>query len=1546
MIGYKPGISPECPSPTGSVPPSGRNGTSKNQCNGANSISTSRQKALQAVEYYNSNLNRARGSARCSYNDRYNRQFSSPTKGFHRGLNSHDALHRSNSSLELMHDPHHHNETLRREYGSHGSIDVIGNGTLSTGESFFAMLQDYRPVVLTADQRSPGPAEYLRHKIDPAPSSENAVNSLTDETDGGRSHGNTSPKLRMKLHKFWGRDGKVMKNGEEKTEMVLQQNIDMEERQRRRAFAHYDCQSLTANLGYAVKLRGLLLARRRNTTTGASAASMLGTRSATPDGDSGDEDGGDGTSNELIDSCPYFRNEVGGEEERMVSLTRLQSQPPTPREQKKPYHRPTISCGVSILEFPPGETHWKHGMCPYQPLVTSIENIDQGALYYRKYFYGQEHQNWFGLDENLGPVAISIKREKIDRSSAVSIDSNSSSNALYQYRLVIRTSELLTLRGSVLEDSIPNLKSSNNLKTYNTKEVLEYIAPEITLPGLRLGLQSSQTEDQLLKLDEQGLSTNFKVGIMYCQAGQSSEEDMYNNEEAGPAFLEFLDTIGQRVRLKGFDKYRAGLDNKTDSTGLYSVFAKYQDCEIMFHVSTLLPFTANNRQQLLRKRHIGNDIVTIVFQEPGAQPFTPKSIRSQFQHVFIVVRAVNPCTDNTQYSVAVSRSKEVPVFGPPIHQGATFPKGKAFADFLLAKVINAEIAAHRSEKFSTMATRTRQEYLKDLATNYVTSTLVETSQKFSMLSFSSKKKERARPRFQADATQRGAICWQVVLEDSGLSQLVDCFLGISTDSLVLIEESSREIVMVTPCKSILGWFIHSNSLCIYHHQGECTMIHIREGGDRDELMEILIRLRSVTPGCVAQELALKRNPMGQLGFHVQPDGIVTQVEPNGLAYSAGLRQGSRLVEICKIAVSTLTHDQMVDLLKTSASVMVTVIPPLPDGNPRRGCNLHNCKYTLANYEGDYENIHGSSDNPPKGNRKAASLQQAGNHRRKYERSFSPPRSSNSSGYGTGSSSKSFNDNERFAQGGVTSNASVQSAEERWYEDTPELDHIRESPPPLPARLQMQHNQNNTRKENGDVLSMAKKWENGNYVKRWEGERKHDDGQKRWSPTYQGKKWSENENHHPKVQSSHSLPINHGNFSLPATPATNGNSTRFAHPEDSHHNIPTSHHDFKLGDKVTCLKVNHVNRLPKMAESLPLDCVGRNDGHSTDNSSVTSERFYGIASEDELSTGSGNTSPRTRRLKHPHGAITPNGNGSRNHSPRPTTKVGGEPRLKPGVTARAMNSNRNSANLTNSTLQEDLMKLINVDYHPEKEDSQLKHSSSRESELSSVGKVHSSSSNASSNTVTSVDHGRSNHNSEGKKKEDTENNSEVILTTARPATVISNASTASSPAPSEMKMAKEERLSPHVAKSPQQNNRIQQAQKQQLKTGTGDNLPIPIPDPGEMDWSSLVDTATRAILNDSEKNGEGSNHWTDNVNEQLERLGLETSTSGARRVTDLQNHVTQLETRVTRETRRRLSLEDEVRRLRDENRRLQEESQAAAQQLRRFTEWFFQTIDRQ
>lgn len=72
--------------------------------------------------------------------------------------------------------------------------------------------------------------------------------------------------------------------------------------------------------------------------------------------------------------------------------------------------------------------------------------------------------------------------------------------------------------------------------------------------------------------------------------------------------------------MKGFSKYRAQLDNKSKShartqlliitgdhliplantTGEYSVYTEFEDNEIMFHVSTLLPYTATNKQQVLK----------------------------------------------------------------------------------------------------------------------------------------------------------------------------------------------------------------------------------------------------------------------------------------------------------------------------------------------------------------------------------------------------------------------------------------------------------------------------------------------------------------------------------------------------------------------------------------------------------------------------------------------------------------------------------------------------------------------------------------------------------------------------------------------------------------------------------------------------------------------------------------------------------------------------------------------------------------------------------
>lgn len=69
-------------------------------------------------------------------------------------------------------------------------------------------------------------------------------------------------------------------------------------------------------------------------------------------------------------------------------------------------------------------------------------------------------------------------------------------------------------------------------------------------------MATPKIEELLLKMDEQPIYTRYKVGILLCKAGQSTEEQMYNNELTTPAFEEFLDFLGTRVRLKGFESYK------------------------------------------------------------------------------------------------------------------------------------------------------------------------------------------------------------------------------------------------------------------------------------------------------------------------------------------------------------------------------------------------------------------------------------------------------------------------------------------------------------------------------------------------------------------------------------------------------------------------------------------------------------------------------------------------------------------------------------------------------------------------------------------------------------------------------------------------------------------------------------------------------------------------------------------------------------------------------------------------------------------------------
>ncbi|XP_051732610.1 rap1 GTPase-activating protein 2b isoform X11 [Ctenopharyngodon idella] len=308
---------------------------------------------------------------------------------------------------------------------------------------------------------------------------------------------------------------------------------------------------------------------------------------------------------------------------------------------------------------------------------------------YRKHFIGREHLNFYCTASNHGNLVLSLRHEEVKEQEYLHIILRAPSKTVY---------DRISLAGLTELPSVPQL----------AKLLCEDIV------GLRFSPVLYPKGSQLIvNYDEHELSNTFKFGVIYQKFGQTSEEQLFGNNEETPAFTEFLRVLGDCVELQDFKGFRGGLDVSHGQTGSQSVYTVFRGQELMFHISTKLPYTEGDMQQVQRKRHIGNDIVAAVFQEE-ATPFVPDMIASNFLHAYILVQVENPGTDDTTYKVSVTAREDVPQFGPPLPNPPIFKKGPEFREFLLTKLINAELACYRSNRFAKLEERTRTELLDNL----------------------------------------------------------------------------------------------------------------------------------------------------------------------------------------------------------------------------------------------------------------------------------------------------------------------------------------------------------------------------------------------------------------------------------------------------------------------------------------------------------------------------------------------------------------------------------------------------------------------------------------------------------------------------------------------------------------------------------------------------------------------------------------------------------------------------------------------------------------
>jgi len=221
--------------------------------------------------------------------------------------------------------------------------------------------------------------------------------------------------------------------------------------------------------------------------------------------------------------------------------------------------------------------------------------------------------------------------------------------------------------------------------------------------------------DDICSFEKQLLQTKYKFGLLLRLNDENDEDSLFSTCGVSTDFEEFVSVLGERKKLKGFKEYAGGLDTKDDLDCKESVYARWNSFEIMWHICPYMNLSTTNKQQVERKRHIGNDVCIVIFDE-GHTPIDPSILTSKFIHVIMVVRKrLDLCSgDKVFYEFAVVSKEGTGEHHPLLPKSRIFEKSAQLKDFIYTKMVNAERASYLTVAFAKAITKTRQGLLDAL----------------------------------------------------------------------------------------------------------------------------------------------------------------------------------------------------------------------------------------------------------------------------------------------------------------------------------------------------------------------------------------------------------------------------------------------------------------------------------------------------------------------------------------------------------------------------------------------------------------------------------------------------------------------------------------------------------------------------------------------------------------------------------------------------------------------------------------------------------------
>ncbi|XP_050694251.1 tuberin-like isoform X2 [Eriocheir sinensis] len=213
-------------------------------------------------------------------------------------------------------------------------------------------------------------------------------------------------------------------------------------------------------------------------------------------------------------------------------------------------------------------------------------------------------------------------------------------------------------RGHTISDMNPasrklHLKSAAAVKKMNSmKDIKAGISPcFVFLQLYYLGKLGSNTEKPVLLpthlpemqramrvLDLIRPQETHKIGVLYVGKGQRTEQEILKNSFGSLRYMLFLQGLGTVLELSSVPEdevFLGGLDTKGSDGKLVCIW--HDDVmQVVFHVATMMPTKESDPNCNSKKRHIGNNYVTIVYNESG-QPYSINTIKGQFNHTTVEI---------------------------------------------------------------------------------------------------------------------------------------------------------------------------------------------------------------------------------------------------------------------------------------------------------------------------------------------------------------------------------------------------------------------------------------------------------------------------------------------------------------------------------------------------------------------------------------------------------------------------------------------------------------------------------------------------------------------------------------------------------------------------------------------------------------------------------------------------------------------------------------------------------------------------------------------